>query len=235
MKKEMILVVEDDKAILTGLVDLLESEGYAVRPAENGKDALRLHETEKPTLILLDISAGNLAENYKEAGNIIRQAFEREEKTLESTAFFVAGDVVFTNHLKGFTRNLAAQKLLSLADLENQYKALAALQGVKPLPPSISFEEKRLSLLVPKRTADMKGYFDRRAFVEKIKGKNIPEYKLMSNEDFEIRNFIDDRRSILEIRDAVSAEFRPIPLIDIENYIKVLEIGGMVTIEKKTR
>jgi hypothetical protein len=57
----------------------------------------------------------------------------------------------------------------------------------------------------------------------------------MSNEDFEIRNFIDDRRSILEIRDAVSAEFRPIPLIDIENYIKVLEIGGMVTIEKKTR
>ena len=55
MKKELILVVEDDRAILTGLQDLLEGEGYAVATAEDGEEALRVYEREKPSLILLDI------------------------------------------------------------------------------------------------------------------------------------------------------------------------------------
>jgi DNA-binding response OmpR family regulator len=55
MKKELILVVEDDRSILTGLKDLLEAEGYAVATAEDGEEALRMYEREKPTLILLDI------------------------------------------------------------------------------------------------------------------------------------------------------------------------------------
>jgi DNA-binding response OmpR family regulator len=55
MKKEKILIVEDDRAILTGLEDLLGSEGYEVCTAADGKEALRLYGTEKPTLILLDI------------------------------------------------------------------------------------------------------------------------------------------------------------------------------------
>jgi len=55
MKKVRILVVEDDKAILTGIIDLLESEGYEVCTAEDGKEALTRYTQEKPTLILLDI------------------------------------------------------------------------------------------------------------------------------------------------------------------------------------
>jgi len=55
MKKIRILVVEDDKAILTGISDLLESEGYAVCTAIDGKEALVKYSQEKPTLILLDI------------------------------------------------------------------------------------------------------------------------------------------------------------------------------------
>lgn len=55
MKKEKILIVEDDAAILTGLEDLLSGEGYAVCTAVNGEEALRLFAREKPTLILLDI------------------------------------------------------------------------------------------------------------------------------------------------------------------------------------
>ncbi|MGB2907427.1 MAG: response regulator transcription factor [Candidatus Aminicenantaceae bacterium] len=55
MKKEKILVIEDDKSILTGLADLLEAEGYAVCTAEDGQEGLRAYEMERPTLILLDI------------------------------------------------------------------------------------------------------------------------------------------------------------------------------------
>jgi len=55
MKTKRILVVEDDYSILTGLVDLLEGEGYAVSSAIDGAEALRSYNQEKPNLILLDI------------------------------------------------------------------------------------------------------------------------------------------------------------------------------------
>jgi DNA-binding response OmpR family regulator len=55
MKKEMILVVEDDPAILTGLVDLFRSEGYEVAQAADGKEALRLYDAHRPSLVVLDI------------------------------------------------------------------------------------------------------------------------------------------------------------------------------------
>ena len=55
MTQEKILIVEDDPAILTGLVDLLEGEGFEVRTAADGNAALRAHQNEKPSLILLDI------------------------------------------------------------------------------------------------------------------------------------------------------------------------------------
>lgn len=55
MTKEKILVVEDDAAILTGLEDLLQGEGFLVCTAKDGEEALRIYAAEKPTLVLLDI------------------------------------------------------------------------------------------------------------------------------------------------------------------------------------
>jgi len=55
MTKEKILIVEDDPAILTGLIDLLEGEGFEVHSAKDGVAALRAYQNEKPSLILLDI------------------------------------------------------------------------------------------------------------------------------------------------------------------------------------
>jgi len=55
MRKEKILVVEDDAAILTGLVDLLRGEGYETAQAADGREALRLFAASRPSLVLLDI------------------------------------------------------------------------------------------------------------------------------------------------------------------------------------
>jgi DNA-binding response OmpR family regulator len=53
--KDTILVVEDDPAILAGLCDLLEGEGFAVHRATTGKKALQMYGSHRPDLILLDI------------------------------------------------------------------------------------------------------------------------------------------------------------------------------------
>lgn len=51
-----ILVVDDDEAILDSLRDLLESEGYGVDVAHDGREALeKLARMEPPQLILLDL------------------------------------------------------------------------------------------------------------------------------------------------------------------------------------
>jgi DNA-binding response OmpR family regulator len=55
MQKQKILIVEDDKAIVTGINDLLTSEGYRTVTACNGKAALESFYKNKPYLVLLDI------------------------------------------------------------------------------------------------------------------------------------------------------------------------------------
>lgn len=53
--KTAVLVVEDDAAILSGIVDLLEGEGFEVASARDGKKAMQLYHDKKPDLVLLDI------------------------------------------------------------------------------------------------------------------------------------------------------------------------------------
>ena len=50
-----VLVVDDDPAVRTALVQILDDEGYRAVGAENGRDALALAESEVPVLILLDL------------------------------------------------------------------------------------------------------------------------------------------------------------------------------------
>ena len=52
---KLILVAEDDFAILTGVTDLLESEGYEVVTAREGVAALERFRAGHPDLVLLDV------------------------------------------------------------------------------------------------------------------------------------------------------------------------------------
>src|SRR5690625_5204 len=60
MVEEKILLVEDEQGIRELIQLYLENREYKVIPAENGRKALRLTESEKPDLILLDIEMPGL-------------------------------------------------------------------------------------------------------------------------------------------------------------------------------
>nr|WP_046717878.1 MULTISPECIES: response regulator [Myxococcus] len=51
----VVLVVDDDPDILEALSEILEAEGFVIRRARNGKEALERLEPEPPHLILLDL------------------------------------------------------------------------------------------------------------------------------------------------------------------------------------
>lgn len=54
-KPHTVLVVEDDLALRTALVTKLQTEGYNVLAAKDGKDGLNQALASKPDMILLDI------------------------------------------------------------------------------------------------------------------------------------------------------------------------------------
>jgi twitching motility two-component system response regulator PilH len=55
MSIQKILLVDDSKTELHVLSDLLTKKGFKVRTAENGEEALRRLQEEKPDLILMDV------------------------------------------------------------------------------------------------------------------------------------------------------------------------------------
>ncbi len=55
MRKERILVAEDDRTARVSLVGLLEAEGFTVLSAETGTQARSLLTSEEPDVALLDI------------------------------------------------------------------------------------------------------------------------------------------------------------------------------------
>jgi two-component system alkaline phosphatase synthesis response regulator PhoP len=58
---QKILVVEDEPGIVLGLRDNLEYEGFEVRAAADGEEALRCALEERPDLILLDLMLPKLS------------------------------------------------------------------------------------------------------------------------------------------------------------------------------
>jgi twitching motility two-component system response regulator PilH len=55
MTIQKILLVDDSKTELHYLSDLLTKRGFAVRTAENGDEAMRRLDEDKPDLILMDV------------------------------------------------------------------------------------------------------------------------------------------------------------------------------------
>lgn len=55
MNKNRILVVDDEDKIVNLIKNYLEKEGFEVFTADSGSEALRLFESEKPDLVVLDL------------------------------------------------------------------------------------------------------------------------------------------------------------------------------------
>jgi DNA-binding response OmpR family regulator len=69
---DSVLIIEDDPALLRGLTDNFESEGYHVRSASDGEAGLRLAVDTQPDLILLDIMLPKV--NGYEICRLVRKA-----------------------------------------------------------------------------------------------------------------------------------------------------------------
>ena len=99
--KKNILIVDDEQDVRDFMSDLLEDEGYSVRRAEDGVEALDIIKKDKPDLILLDLQMP------KETGtDLYRKIHQKKE--------YEAIPVIVISGLPG--RHLAVSKSVPVFD-----------------------------------------------------------------------------------------------------------------------
>ena len=219
-------------AVFLGSAGPRETQIMMAETANRGLSRIGYNKLRAERMVL-NAEAKELAEAAKEAVNVVTQSFMREKDALASIKFFIKNDAALDALLKARVQAFDALMKPAAADIERVSEHRAAGEGLKYQKPALTPDDVRLSKIVPVRTARMQGYFDTMGFREKLKDlKDLPSYSLRGVE-YEVRNFIDGRRSILDIRNGVSAEYDPVPLKDVENFMLVLEKAGFIELKKR--
>jgi CheY-like chemotaxis protein len=65
MEKPKVLVIDDDRDLVTSVKITLEANGYKVHSAENGTEGLRLVKEVHPDLIILDVMMDSITEGFQ--------------------------------------------------------------------------------------------------------------------------------------------------------------------------
>ena len=164
-----------------------------------------------------------------------RAAAMAEERNDEERENYVREHVLYTVAVAHSLRRLLG---LSEGAEDSLSEAITQFCGMKELRPSK--KAVGLGLLVFRRSAAVKGplaVFGYDYFAEHAKAVGVATTKLLSYEGlwgggeeyaYEVLNFADGKRNAQEIRDAVSAEYGPVPLEMVVEYLKALEKIGIV-------
>ena len=226
-----------------GPADAVAVAGVAVsyaqkRMASDLDDALSL---------VASSTAANLNEQYKEALNLIRQAYLREWRDLQSATTLAMGDKVAIANIQAYGEPLHEVQHQQNAMVKIAYLGAAARLKVAPVdPPAPTAAETTASKLVPKRKpgtpAQPQGFGggpstgsgQAAGAAAQAAGAAAPAPPALTGYyAMEARNFADGERSVLDIRNALAAEFGPVPLDDVTRFFRDLEKTGAYTIAQK--
>ncbi|MHC4779854.1 MAG: response regulator transcription factor, partial [Planctomycetota bacterium] len=205
---ERILIVEDEPAILAGVKDNLELEGYEVLTAENGREGLVLAESKKPDLIVLDVmlpdvSGFEVCRTLREKGDstfVVMLTAKKDEVDIVRGLTLGADDYItkpfrlmeFLARIKAILRRGAGEEAavdgLSFGDVKVDFKRFEAAKGGEALP-------------LTAREFKILGYFashpgkviTRNELLDKVWGyKMFPSTRTVDNHIMRLRKQIED-------------------------------------------
>ncbi|MDP3788987.1 MAG: diguanylate cyclase [Candidatus Omnitrophota bacterium] len=94
--KNRIMIVDDEKDIVTVLEKRLDSAGYQTSAAYSGEDAIRRAKEEAPDLILLDVAMPGI-DGYE-----VRNRLKEDTSTADIAVIFLTAKTSFLDKMKGF-------------------------------------------------------------------------------------------------------------------------------------
>ena len=203
--------LDEDQAI--DLVHLTAANS-AKRLADDGRRALQL---------IAAADAKDIAASWGDAVNIVEHRAGWEIETLESVLTFNSSKRV-AGEITSEAGEIQRQEVYFAKEL----RMASSQRGAKEnSPESVVNPDKR----VPVRLT--RGPLDFGLPASKLKGNDSlyyssPEFTLGGDERFELVNFIDGKRTVSEIRNALSAEFTPVGTKIVAHYVEDLVKVGVV-------
>ncbi|MBI4550996.1 MAG: M28 family peptidase, partial [Candidatus Latescibacteria bacterium] len=157
-------------------------------------------------------SPDSLAWRYRDARAFIHEAYQRELRSLNSLAVYVEYEKEVGVQVKTITAELMKRESYDQDRLANHFQRLARryrLSTKEPAPTPVDVEASQLiPTLVPVALDTSLSVVQR---MRKAMGLNAPPAKLRGFKAAECKMFCDGMRTILDIRNAVSAEFGAVP------------------------
>ncbi len=174
----------------------------------------------------------SIHEAYKEALNFIKQAYTRAIATLESVKSYSRRDESVDRYIDILIREIEEGKAKSFQDLQKFYALSCEARETEERKTSLTEEEKEAAKAIPARNPALKGPLGWGYLQDKLEGRDVDFFRLLPGFDsrmaYEILNFIDGTRSVLDIRNAVSAEYEPVPVSKVSEFIQILAEADVV-------
>lgn len=210
------------------LASVGRGEASALLAETAGRGAWRLGSDRARALADMSAAEGEaIHQAYREARNRIRHALRREKNALESIVKFTGAGTDLGN----WNQSLESIHAGDAVAARTTYDALCQERGIPPLTDD-ALEPKSTTAgsRVPARSESVQGpinlyYYDQ---LTATLGPDTPPISLDELAQFEVLNFTDGRRSVAEIRDAVSAELDPVSIEAVTEYLEVLARAGVV-------
>jgi hypothetical protein len=181
-----------------------------------GLDALRAQR------LLTAAHKNSAGKSWAEAQNILDHTLGREQQVLGSILSFHS-DGEITRSVRSYQKQLKNQ----FAFFSQELRVAAQATGARVIPALDAKPDPRIPLRLTRGPLDFSLPASRLA-PEKAAWYLSPSFPLTGNDRFELVNFIDGQRSISEIRNAVSAEFLPVPLEAVRRYLEgLVEVGAL--------
>jgi aminopeptidase YwaD len=164
-----------------------------------------------------------------EAKNLMSQSLQREREALRNLATFL-----------GTSPDGRALKVLNDAEAAER----AWLEGLAPGSKAPAWKSSADARRIPRRIGDFGplNYQNDDVLEARLGSERVQKIKLLSGDSnrmlnaqekgslyaYEILNFVDGKRSVGDIRDAVAAEFGPLPLDVVMDFLKACEEAKVI-------
>jgi aminopeptidase YwaD len=197
----------------------------------------RLAQVFGPAQQLVDDPQLEAGVAWYEARNLVNQTLQRESAMLHSVIEFTGGPA-----------DADADGATALAEQSNNFHnwldKQAKLHGAKGTAPSAPWADDSPAKRVPTRVGEFGPLTyqndnvllarlgkDRYAKIKLINSEATPMLNVRDQSElyaYEIVNFVNGKRTVGEIRDAVSAEYRPLPVNLVADYLEACVEAGVI-------
>lgn len=182
--------------------------------------------------LMCDAGPAELHDHYKQVLNVIEHSSKREMQAIRSTSVF-AKNPDYGKHMARLIKNFDVVESTFRNDAKEMYRDQCHERKLKPLSVSLTEEEISIQNIVPKRAEDFvcplqESYVTDRIGPDALKEARLPQYAA-----YEALNYVDGRRSLLDILRAVSAEYGPVDPNTVLAYFRVLEKADLIHLDAK--